>query len=178
MMRLLLLTMALLVGGCSTPSPSSQSAAASQHQLAAEDRREIEQIFERWQNAWNTHDMHAFAQLSHEDATWIVWTGRVWQGRQAIEDGHEEAHQTFFRESTQMSRPVEISLVGPGVAVARSLTTLTGDSRQAGETIHGYKLLVLTQRDGVWRILYGQNTRLSPGVAANLETATPNAESN
>jgi uncharacterized protein (TIGR02246 family) len=178
MMRRFLLTVALLVSGCATAPPPSQRADAPEYELAAQDRREIEGIFERWQNAWNTHDMHAFAQLFHEDATWIVWTGRVWQGRQAIEDGHVEAHQTFFRDSTQMSRPVEIRLVGRGVVVARSLTTLTGDSRQPGETVYGYKLLVLTQRDGVWRILYGQNTRLSPGVAATLEAPTPSTERN
>ncbi|MCW4461949.1 SgcJ/EcaC family oxidoreductase [Sphingomonas sp. BT-65] len=164
MMRIVLLAAAFLIA-----CPTTQARAPAQvpgNELATDDLRQISGIFERWQNAWNSHDMHAFAQLFHEDATWIVWTGRVWRGRQAIEEGHVEAHRTFFRNSTQLSNPQEISLVAPGVVVARSLTTLTGDSREAGSTILGHKLLVLTQRDGVWRILYGQNTRLTPAVAA------------
>ena len=67
-----------------------------------------------------------------------------------------------------MSRPLEIRQVAPGVVVARSLTTLTGDSREPGATILGHKLLVLTRRNGVWGILYGQNTRLTAAVAATL----------
>jgi uncharacterized protein (TIGR02246 family) len=163
------LILAAMLIGCwpaeAAAQPASASPAASP--LPADDLRQINEIFERWQNAWNTHDMRAFAQLFHDDATWVVWTGRVWRGRQAIEDGHVEVHRTFFRDSTQVSHPQEIRLVGPGVVVARSLTTLTGDSREPGVTIRGHKLLVLTQRDGVWRILYGQNTRLTPAVAAS-----------
>ncbi len=135
-------------------------------ELPADDLRQINGIFERWQAAWQSHDMHAFAQMFHEDATWIVWTGRVWKGRQAIEDGHAEAHRTFFRNSIQLSSPQEIRAVAPDVVVARSMTTLTGDSRQPGVTILGHKLLVLTRRNGTWGILYGQNTRLTPAVAA------------
>lgn len=164
MMRIVLLAVAFLVAcpiaQAHKPTPVPES------EVSADDRRQIEGIFERWQNAWNAHDMHAFAQLFHDDATWIVWTGRVWRGRQAIEDGHVEAHRTFFRNSVQTSSPQEIRLVSPDVAVARSLTTLTGDSREPDATIIGHKLLVLTRRDGVWKILYGQNTRLTPAVAA------------
>jgi uncharacterized protein (TIGR02246 family) len=164
--RLQFLTAVLI--GCWPAAAAGQPASASPtSQLPADDLRQIDGIFERWQNAWNTHDMRAFAQLFHEDATWIVWTGRVWRGRQAIEDGHVEVHRTFFRDSTQMSHPQEIRAVAPDIVVARSLTTLTGDSREPGATIRGHKLLVLTRRDGVWRILYGQNTRLSPAVAAS-----------
>jgi len=163
MTRIVLLAAAFLVA-CST-TQAREPARVPGNEMSADDLRQINGIFERWQNAWNSHDMHAFAQLFHEDATWIVWTGRVWRGRQVIEEGHVEAHRTFFRNSTQSSSPQEIRLVAPGVVAARSLTTLTGDSREAGATVLGHKLLVLTRRKGVWRILYGQNTRLTPAVA-------------
>ena len=164
MKRFPLLLTALLIG-CSTAG-AHESGPAAASELAADELRQINGIFERWQSAWNTHDMHSFAQLFHEDATWIVWTGRVWKGRKVIEDGHVEAHRTFFRNSSQSSRPEEIQLVAPNVIVARSLTTLTGDDREPEATIYGHKLLVLTKRNGLWKILYGQNTRLSAAVAA------------
>lgn len=112
--------------------------------------------------------MRTFAQLFHEDATFVVWTGRVLQGRQAIEDAHAAAHRTYFASSTQMSAIQEITPLTSDIVVVRSLTTLTGDSRQPEITIHGHKLLVMTRRGDVWRILYGQNTRLAPEVAAAL----------
>lgn len=108
--------------------------------------------------------MKAFAELFHEDATWVVWTGRVWKGRKAIEEGHVDAHRTFFRNSTQLSEPVEINQIAPDVVVARSRTTLSGDARDPDSQIHGLKLLVITRRRGTWKILYGQNTRVTPAV--------------
>ena len=159
-MRMILPLVALIMA-CSA-SPAHEPVTAPATELPANDLRQINLIFAQWQDAWNRHDMHAFAQLFHDDAIWIVWTGRVWRGRQAIEDGHVEAHRTFFRNSSQTSEPQEIRLVAPDVVVARSLTTLRGDSRDPRTTIHGHKLLVLTRRDGIWRILYGQNTRLTP----------------
>ena len=163
-MRMVLPFIALIMAGSASLAQTPRPGPATE--LPADDLRQINRIFEQWQSAWNRHDMRAFAQLFHDDATWIVWTGRVWRGRQAIEDGHVEAHRTFFRDSIQTSEPREIRLVAPGVVVARSLTTLRGDTRDPETTIYGHKLLVLTRRDGAWRILYGQNTRLTPAVAA------------
>lgn len=158
--------LAALLVACSAAQAQTPRPAAVVVDVAADDLREINGIFEQWQNAWNTHDMRAFVELFHEDGTWIVWTGRVWRGRKAIEDGHVEAHRTFFRNSTQFSHPEEIRQVAPGVVVARSRTTLPGDTRDPNATIIGLKLLVLTKRGGAWKILYGQNTRQSAAVAA------------
>ena len=163
MTRILLLAAAFLVA-CST-TQAREPVRVAGNALAADDLREINGIIGRWQNAWNSHDMHAFAQLFHEDATWIVWTGLVWRGRQAIEDGHVAAHRTFFRDTTLSLNPQETRRVAPGVVVVRLIATVAGDSREA-EPILDHKLLVLTRRDGAWRILYGQNTRLTPAVAA------------
>jgi uncharacterized protein (TIGR02246 family) len=128
------------------------------------DLRGIRAIFDRWQTAWNTHDMHAFARLFHEDGIWVVWTGRVWRGRSAIEQGHVEAHRTFFRNSTQLLRIEELRRVAPDVAIVHLYSTLAGDEREPGATIRARKLVVVTRRDGVWRIASGQNTRLTAAV--------------
>ncbi len=48
--------------------------------------------------------MHAFASQFHEDAVWVLWTGEVWKGRKAIEQGHAAVHKTVFRASTQRER--------------------------------------------------------------------------
>jgi len=128
------------------------------------DEAQVRAIFEAWQRSWNTHDMAAFARLFHDDGTWILWTGGVWVGRAPIEQGMAQVHRTVYRNSTQLIRVDEVRIVAPGVAVVRALTTLTGDSRAPDQTIRGRKLFVLTRRDGVWRIAYGQNTRLADNV--------------
>jgi uncharacterized protein (TIGR02246 family) len=125
------------------------------------DREQITAILQRWEEAWNTHDMRAFANLFHEDGTWILWTGAVWTGRTAIEEGHAAVHKTIFRNSVQRERLEELTFVGPDAAVVRFYSTLTGDERSPDKQVRSRKFLVVTRREGAWRIAWGQNTRLA-----------------
>ena len=105
--------------------------------------------------------MHAFASLFHEDGVWILWTGDVWKGRNAIEEGHAAVHKTVFRNSIQRERLEELTFVGPDAAVIRFYSTLTGDERAPGKTIRSRKILIVTKRAGAWKVGWGQNTRLA-----------------
>jgi uncharacterized protein (TIGR02246 family) len=125
------------------------------------DREQITAIIQRWEEAWNSHDMRAFGTLFHEDGTWILWTGAVWTGRAAIEEGHAAVHKTVFRNSTQRERLEELTFVGPDAAVVRFYSTLTGDERFPGKVVRSRKFLVVTRREGAWRVGWGQNTRLA-----------------
>ncbi len=127
----------------------------------AQDREQITAIIERWEEAWNSHDMRAFGSLFHEDGTWILWTGAVWTGRAAIEEGHAVVHKTVFRNSIQRERLEELTFVGPDAAVVRFYSMLTGDERFPDKVVRSRKFLVLTRREGTWRVGWGQNTRLA-----------------
>ena len=166
MLRIAALAAAFLVA-CSTAQARAPARAAGS-QPAGDSVRQINVIFERWQSAWNAHDIHAFAQLLDEDATWIVWTGLIWRGRHAIEAGHAEAHRTFFRDSSLSIEPKEIRQVARSVVVARLFATVGIGSAGAETTVLEYKLVVLTRRRGAWRVLYCQTTRLTPAEAAKL----------
>ena len=108
-----------------TPKAMGQDVAAS-HKA---DREQLTAIIDKWEKAWNSHDMHAFASLFHEDGVWILWTGDVWKGRKAIEEGHAEVHKTVFRNSIQRERLEELTFVGSDAAVVRFYSTLTGYER-------------------------------------------------
>jgi uncharacterized protein (TIGR02246 family) len=127
----------------------------------ASDREKITSILRLWEEAWNSHDMHAFAGLFHEDGTWVLFTGEVWKGRAAIEAGHAAVHKTIFRNSVQRERLEELTFVGPDAAVVRFYSTLTGHEQSPDKVIRSRKFLVVTRRGGEWRIGWGQNTRLA-----------------
>jgi uncharacterized protein (TIGR02246 family) len=135
--------------------------ATAMSQQRAVDRATITAMLVTWEQAWNTHDMHAFANLFHEDGVWVLWTGQVWTGRTAIEEGHAAVHKTVFRNSTQHERLEELTFVGPDAAVVRFYSTLTGDERTPDKVVRSRKVLVITRRKGVWKIGWGQNTRLA-----------------
>ncbi|HEX6638666.1 MAG TPA: SgcJ/EcaC family oxidoreductase [Steroidobacteraceae bacterium] len=137
-----------------TPAPADRTA----------DREKITAILARWEHAWNTHDMEAFGSMFHEDGTWILWTGAVWVGRQAIADGHAKVHETIFRHSIQRELLEELTFVGPDAAVVRFCSALTGDARAPDKFVRSRKFLVVTRRAGVWGVSWGQNTRLADTV--------------
>src|SRR5690349_4078718 len=60
----------------------------------ATDQKPVSAIVDGLEAAWNEHDMHALANLFHEDGIWVLWTGQVWTGRKTIEQGHAAVHKT------------------------------------------------------------------------------------
>jgi uncharacterized protein (TIGR02246 family) len=131
---------------------------------SAGDREQIAAILGRWEEAWNTHDMAAFASLFHEDGVWVLWTGEVWKGRRVIEEGHAAVHKTIFRNSIQREHLEELTFVGPDAAVVRFCSVLTGSEQAPDESIRSRKFLVVTKRQGLWKMSWGQNTRLRAEV--------------
>jgi uncharacterized protein (TIGR02246 family) len=140
---------------------SAASRAATEADDRPVDRKEITALLSKWEQAWSSHDMHALAALFHEDAVWVLWTGEVWTGRKAFEDGMVAVHKTVYANSIQRERMEELTFVGPDAAVMRFESVLTGDTRSPDKVVRSRKILVVTRRNGVWGIGWGQNTRLA-----------------
>ena len=139
--------------------------AAGMEAESPRDRREIEAVFEGLMEAWNAHDMDAFAALFHDDAAWVHWRGGYWKGRAEIKEGHAAVHRTFYRTSQVIGRHVEdLTFLAPNVALVHARDDLTGDERSPGQTFRYRMTLILTKRDGKWRIAAGHNTRMHDDI--------------
>src|SRR5688572_15310884 len=154
----------LAVASAAFVSAQPSATPRDQSPNSAKDRDEITSILTRWEDAWRTHDMTAFASLFHEDGVWVLWTGEVWTGRRVIEEGHAAVHKTVFRNSIQREHLEELTFVGPDAAIVRFCSVLTGDERAPTEVIRSRKFLVVTKRQGRWKVSWGQNTRLASSV--------------
>ena len=163
-LRLLHLPSAAASGAAAVLLLTSTTTAQQPGTDRAADRQQIEAIIRQWESAWNGHDMASFGSLFHDDGVWVLWTGDVWSGRQAIQDGHAEAHRTVFRNSMQRELLEELTFVGPDAAIARFCSMLKGDERAPEKLVRSRKFLVLTRRGGTWRVGWGQNTRLADTV--------------
>ena len=152
-----------LVSSLMVVSPVAAQAPASSAGTA-EDRAQVTGIVEKWERAWNTHDMAAYGALYHDDGVWVLWTGHVWTGKQAIEDGHAAVHKTIFRNSTQRELLEELTFIAPDAAVVRFCSVLTGSEQAPDGVIRSRKFLVVTKRHGQWKVSWGQNTRLQDSV--------------
>jgi uncharacterized protein (TIGR02246 family) len=160
----MLIGAALAVASVAIGSAQSSASTRDQPANAAKDREEITSILSRWEEAWKQHDMAAFASLFHEDGVWVLWTGEVWTGRRVIEEGHAAVHKTVFRNSIQREHLEELRFVGPDAAIMRFCSVLTGDERAPNDVIRSRKFVVVTRRQGTWKVSWGQNTRLAGSV--------------
>ncbi len=141
-------------------------ASASASPASSSDEPAIRAVVREYGAAWNRHDMGALAELFTDDAHWINIVGMHWPGKTAVVTGHEAFHRTFFQTTDIELADVEIRAIAPGVAAAVLLlkvgpfTPPDGVYRAESEDRLS---LVLTKRDGRWRIAHGFPVICQPG---------------
>jgi uncharacterized protein (TIGR02246 family) len=113
--------------------------------------------------AWNAHDMAAFAELFHADATLVNRFGRFVRGVGEIVAMHEPIHQTVYSDSTLENALVDVTEVAEGATVVHFWSRLTvGAAHPAGpHSVDTLILAVLTGGAGAWRIKALENVTLT-----------------
>ncbi len=133
--------------------------------------------------AWNTHDMHAFAEGFTDDAMFVNVNGSLLRGRAEIEESHKVVHASIFKTSRADIRPVAARFPVVDVALVQATWRITGDSRRP-EPRDYMMTLVLRRQTGVWKVFAAQNgsaedrsaigfANLRPGDLAPIPAAPP-----
>ena len=121
-----------------------------------------------FEDAWNRHDMDAFAKLFSTDADFVNVIGMRWVGRDAIKQHHAASHATIFKSSTLKIGDTTLRFLKTDVATARSVWTLSGITSESGQlapTRTGILTHVLARIDGHWLIVLTQNTDIAKPVS-------------
>jgi len=111
-------------------------------------------------DAWNHHDMPAFAGLFHDDAAFVNVAGAYLHGRGEIERTHAAAHDGLFRDSNLTAWPQDARSVGPDVIIAHVRSELRGDDRAPGGVRQAIMTLVIERRGSQWKIVTAHNTNV------------------
>jgi len=133
--------------------------------LAAPDEQAIRSVVTAYGTTWNHHDMGAMAELFADNAHWVNIVGWHWPGKAGVVAGHEAIHRSFFHKTDIEIADIENRMIAPDVAVSvvhlkvGPFTPPDGMTRPASEDRLS---LVLTKRDGTWRIAHGHNTVIDP----------------
>jgi len=125
------------------------------------DRQQIIAWMAALDETWNQHDMRAHAALFHEDGIWIAWTGHVLKGPAAYEAALTPLHKTAFKNSVHKGRIEELTFIAPDVAVVRGFGTVVGNEPTPDKVHRYWILVVMTKRDGDWKLSWGQKTRFA-----------------
>lgn len=128
--------------------------------------RAVEGFLDGLVEAWNRHDMDAFAAAFAPDADFVNVVGFQLGGRTAIEAQHRELHRTIMRNTRITSWQVAVRFLGPGVALAHARWEMTGVERLPGWDVpdirRGVMTVVLTRGDERWWVAALHNTDTLP----------------
>ena len=139
--------------------------AVAQQFDTTKEQESVKLVVKNYENAWNRHDAKGLADQYHTDATWVNWFGAYSKGRKEIQEHYETIHNSYYKTSHYYTRSIEdLNFIKPDVAIAHVRTGLSGDERYPGQTFEHRRTIILTKREGVWRILAGQNAKLGEGV--------------
>jgi uncharacterized protein (TIGR02246 family) len=144
------------------PELSHQSSANGGEE---KDRAAIAQTVDRFRDAWNTHDVHAFALTFTDDADFTNVAGVHAQGRANIEAFHAPVFAGIFKESHQTDRVRSVRFLKPDLAAVDIDWEMTGAKFPDGKPRPYRKGLLdwvmAKQVDGTWLIVVMHNTDLT-----------------
>lgn len=123
--------------------------------------------------AWNRHDMAAFAALFSPDAEFVNVVGMWWRNRAQIEAAHRHSHETFFRASTLTGTLDALRYLRPDVAQMHVTWELSGQLEpdgRVGRPRRGILLLIAVNENHRWLIKAAQNTDILEGLLTQPAT--------
>jgi len=130
-----------------------------------EEQAKIQFTLERFLNAWNAHDAHAFSETFTETADFTNVAGAHVRGRKNVEAFHTPVFAGIFKESHQSAKIRSIRFLNPGLAVVDIEWEMTGVKSPDG-TSRPYRKGLLDwvmarQIDGNWLIEVMHNNDLT-----------------
>ncbi len=144
-------------------SPSAHSAPRPDQ---AADAKAIRDVENRWQSAWNRHDISALADLFTEDADFITVIGKWCKGKKEFYDYHVRLHRVMFKDSIWKTNDTQIRFLSATVAIAHVEWTISGDRNADGtprlKSRDGLFTQVMVKQGGKWHITASQNTNIEP----------------
>ena len=117
---------------------------------------EIEETLAALVRAWDAGDAASFARLFTEDATYVVYFGASYVGREAIERAHVPVFQRFQRGSRMRLQIREIRLLTPDTAV---VLTEGGVGKGARLPLDKVQTFTLVRTETGWKCAAFQNTK-------------------
>jgi uncharacterized protein (TIGR02246 family) len=125
----------------------------------------IRAVMDRFMDAWNHHDAHAFAAVFAEDADFTNVIGRGASGRARIEEFHAPAFAAVFKDSHQKYTDIKTRYLRPEIAAVDVHWEMTGATDAQGNPRplrQGLLNFIMMRNAGQWQIVVMHNLELTP----------------
>ncbi len=122
------------------------------------DPRDIETVYRRLLTSWNEGDAAGFGAAFAPDASMVGFDGSPVESRPAIVE-HLQAIFADHQPATYVAKVREVRLVGPGVAVLRSIVGMVPPGQaDIKPEVNALQVVVAVEADGTWRVAHFQTT--------------------
>ena len=128
------------------------------------DEKAIRELMDRFMDAWNRHDAHAFAAVFAEDADFTNWRGVGASGRSKIEEFHAPMFATVFKNSHLRYDDIKTRFIPDDVAAVDVHWGMTGATDPQGNPRpdrQGLLSFVMAKDVGRWQIIVMHNLDLT-----------------
>jgi uncharacterized protein (TIGR02246 family) len=138
------------------------------------DRQEILALMQQLVSAWDSHDADAYGACFTDDASYTIYIGSRYAGRQAIVESHRALFRVFLKGTRLADEVRDVRFYGPDTAVV----TASGDTYKRRRPTRLRKVQTLTVVRGAdrrWRVAAFHNTLRRPlmeAVSSRLLPAT------
>jgi len=129
----------------------------------AKEMRALNEVAEKWQRYWNTHDMDSFATLFATDVDFVTKSGTWFKGKEATMRHHRQNHASIFKTSIWATDTVAIKYVKPDLAIIHIGWGLSSDTHHDGtpsQPRHGISTWVVIKQTNQWLLLAVQNVNI------------------
>ena len=155
----------------------SSATLAQDASASARDEKAVRAVVASLADAWTAADAQAWAKLFTEDADFTVWNGMYSKGRVAIEQGHRQIFNTFYKDTKMRYVVRSVRFLRDDVALVHVDASVVRNSEDFPASPHAVPLLVMVKDKGQWRIAAFQNTNVQSAgvptpVAAKLGAGT------
>jgi uncharacterized protein (TIGR02246 family) len=137
---------------------SAQVSWAGERKLEVDDVQSITAIVKQLEGAWNAADAAAFAAPFAQGADFVHILGAHYQGRETIQQGHQQIWDTIYKGSRTVYQIERIRMVRPDVAIVFVLSTVTMDGGGEQKVIQARPTMVMEKTGNLWQIVTLQNT--------------------
>ncbi len=130
----------------------------------ATDHQAIQNVMDRFMDAWNRHDAKAFAAVFAEDADFTNVRGIGASRRSKIEEFHAPLFATIFKNSHQKYTEIKTRFIRPDVAAIDVRWEMTGAVDAQGNPRpdrRGMLNFVMAKNDWQWQIVVMHNLDLT-----------------
>ena len=136
--------------------------------MSASDEQAIRDIEDRFNVAWNAHDLEAIAESLADDAQFITVNGAWTTSRQGFRDLMQRLHGPTgqFRSSTRRSPESQVRFLTPDIATLHTRFWIKGEVMHdalSQEDRESVGTRVVRKLGGRWQIVATQNTDVRLG---------------